>query len=141
MLLQSPLCISCLLSTQPRIQAAPSARELPDPPDSEYIPSNTKPKMSLTAQALSPESLFPALLYAANDLQQNHFPLTHLRVLHDHPSAGRGAVTQESPSPHGPRGLAEDRTRPGEPASSLTLPYRQLTLQLFIHVVFKALSL
>lgn len=139
MFLQSPFCISCLLSTQPHIQAAPSARELPDPPDSEYIPSNTKPKVSLMAQALSPESLFPALLYAANDLQQNHFPLTHPHVLHDHPSAGSDPA--ESPSPQGPRGLAEDRTRPVEPASSLTLPYRRLTLQLFIHVVFKALSL
>lgn len=54
-------------------------------------------KVSLMVQALSPESLFPTLLYTANDLQQNHFHLIQLHVLHDHLFAVRCTVTEQSP--------------------------------------------
>lgn len=54
-------------------------------------------KASLMVKALIPESLFPALLYTANDLQQNHFPLIQVHALHEHLFAVRGSQTAESP--------------------------------------------
>ena len=113
-------------------------------------PQHTKMKVSLMVQASSPESLLPALLYTANYLQQTHFHLIQLHVLHDHLSAARGTVTQQrdpSPIPGGelsaqrPWGLAKDRAHLVELANSLALPYHLLTLQLFIDVIFKVLSL
>lgn len=65
-----------------QVCAPSSAKELP--PDPKHVPSTKKKKKkaSLMVQALSPESLFPALLYTANDLQQNHFHLIQLHILH-----------------------------------------------------------
>lgn len=132
-----------------QVCAPSSAKELP--PDPEHVPSTKKKKESESYGAgTEPRELIPCTAIHCKWSPAKSLPSHPAAYFACHVFAVRGTVTQQKaplpilrrqPSPHRPWGLAEDRTQLVELANSLTLSYHQLTLQLFIDVVFKVLSL